>query len=326
VIKTLRNRPASTPTRFIALVALAAGCAVRADTPPPAATSPANPVAENKGGMFSSFKQAFTQDVDREDVRGHFDIGSPPNVQRLYCLVDPKTGRREENGVSGEPLKRRNGTTGLKSAAVSPLSCADAEQKGLLVTDGYVLTGKAAVAPPPPAASAGTAAVAAAPVPVAVPLPAPPAAAPTPVAAAPVAPVAAAGAVDASTQWEVMAVYSRFVAGQNSRDRSAVSETLLDSPDFVWVQPGGNAIWGYREALDGFEREWKGSWKLDPQLKELRIGNPAPGFAVLVTPLLFTYGAPGATPVTVTLRWSGVFVKTTAGWRIASLILTPMRG
>jgi hypothetical protein len=321
VIKALRSGPSST-VLGMCLLALLAVTDARADNPP-AGTAP-GAVAENQGGMFSSLKQAFRQDVDREDVRGHFDVGAAPNVQRYYCLVDPKTGRREENGVSGELVKRRNGTTGLKSAAVSPLSCADAEQKGLLVTDGYVLTGKAVVAPliPPPVTSTPAAAAAA----VTPPVPAPPPAS-VPVTPNPTpAPPPAAPAADSSVQWEVMAVYARFIAAQNSRDRAGVEATLLDSKDFVWVQPGGNAIWGYREALDQFEREWKGSWKLDPQLKDLRITNPVPGFAMLVTPLLFTHGEPGAAPATVTLRWSGVFVKTAAGWRIASILVTQVRG
>lgn len=103
------------------------------------------------GGFLSTLKQAFKQDVDREVVRGHFDTGSPPNTHRFYCLVDPRTGKSETNAVAGEPVLRPDGMTGIKGAAVSPLSCADAEQKGILVTSGYTVKGSARSSSSPPA-------------------------------------------------------------------------------------------------------------------------------------------------------------------------------
>jgi hypothetical protein len=124
-------------------------------------------------------------------------------------------------------------------------------------------------------------------------------------------------------QTEVMAVFARFISGQNAHDRAVVSEVLLDSKDFVWAQYGGGSIWGYKEAMEAFAEGWKGTWKLDPQLKELRIASVAPGAAVLITPLLFTEGDPGKEPSTIPIRWGGVFVKTKSGWRIASIFITP---
>jgi hypothetical protein len=92
------------------------------------------------GNFFSSLKQAFKQDFDHEVVRGHFDVGSPPDAHRYYCLVDAKTGKSETNGVGGQPVLRPDGMTGIKSGAVSLYSCVDAEQQGILVTTGYVLS------------------------------------------------------------------------------------------------------------------------------------------------------------------------------------------
>jgi hypothetical protein len=108
---------------------------------PPADSAPSNaqpPVPA--GNFFSSLKQAINQDLDREVVRGHFDLGSPPNAHRYYCLVDAKTGKREVNGVAGQPVLRPDGMTGITSGAVSFYSCANAEQQGSLVSAGYVLS------------------------------------------------------------------------------------------------------------------------------------------------------------------------------------------
>jgi hypothetical protein len=302
-------------------------------------------VAELKGGFLSSFGQGFKEDFAREDVRGHFDLGSPPNTRRYYCMYDPKKRKNQPNGISGEPVPRRDGTTGIKGAAVTPLSCADAEQKGLLVTEGYTLSGAGPAAPAAtPAAkttapAAGTAAAAtagaaaattaaAAPAPTAAPAPAPAVAAPTPApAVAAAAPLAAAPATPAaaSSEKEVLAIYERFIAGENAHDRAAVAAVLLDSKDFVWARYGGDSIFGYTQALDAFQSEWKGIWRVDPQLTEARVTSPAPGVAVLVTPLLFTAAAPGASPTMVPIRWAGVFVNTKSGWRIASIFITPFR-
>jgi pimeloyl-ACP methyl ester carboxylesterase len=113
--------------------------------------------ADIKQDYFASVRQGFAEDLKREVVRGHFDVGTAPNTHRYYCLVDPKTGKTEPNGVAGDVLVRSDGMTGLKNAAVSPLSCADAEQKGFLVTSGYTVKGG-----PSAAAAAGSAKTAAA--------------------------------------------------------------------------------------------------------------------------------------------------------------------
>jgi hypothetical protein len=126
-------------------------------------------------------------------------------------------------------------------------------------------------------------------------------------------------------QTEIMAVYARFIAAQNAHDRAVVSEVLLDSKDFVWAQMGGNSLWGHKEAMDAFQEQWKGTWALDPQLKEARIASVAPNVAVLITPLLFTQAEPGEQPSTVPIRWSGVFVKTSSGWHISSIFITPFK-
>ena len=266
------------------------------DTETGASASPSPSDAQSsapKGSFLSTLKQAFTEDFDKEVVRGHFDVGSPPDAHRFYCLVNIKTGKSEVNGVAGQLVLRADKMTGIKGAAVAPLSCADAEQKGILVTSGYVLSGSVSskMTPTSPVQPSGAAAPA----------------------------VSAAG----PAQPEVMAVYTRFIAGQNAHDRAVVSEVLLDSRDFVWAQYGGNSIWGYKEAMEAFEEAWKGAWKLDPQMEELRIASVSPGVAVLITPLLFTQGDPGKNPSTVPIRWGSVFVKTKAGWRISSIFITP---
>jgi hypothetical protein len=124
------------------------------------AETPASSVASEEPkslpqtGIFASIQQNLRMS-DHEVVRGHFDLGSPPNPRRYYCLVDTKTHRKEPNGVLGKPVPQKDGTTGLTVDSVSLFACADAEKQGMLVTAGYVLKApsgpaSASSSPPPP--------------------------------------------------------------------------------------------------------------------------------------------------------------------------------
>jgi len=188
-------------TIAVSLLLLCSGIGVvRADPPATGAGNGTAASSPTQGGFFSSLKQALNQDVDHEVVWGHFDVGSPPDTHRFYCLLNPKTGKHEPNGVAGEPYVRRDGTTGLKQPAVSPTSCAEAEQKGMLVTADYTVKGSAgsskssaapvqtAASPTVSASTAGPASATASPA-AAAPAPADPA----------VAVAAAAGAVPAAS-------------------------------------------------------------------------------------------------------------------------------
>ncbi len=116
-----------------------------ADTP--AATDAGTPKTIPQDSIFSSVKQSLNQDVEHDVVRGHFELGDPPNVRRYYCLISTKTGRREPNGVLGDLDTRPDGMIGVKSSSVSMYSCAKAEQAGLLVTTGYIFNGAPVAAP-----------------------------------------------------------------------------------------------------------------------------------------------------------------------------------
>ncbi len=180
------------------------GSAVRADPPDTAGGGAGSTPANTHGGFLSSLKQAFSQKVDREVVWAHFDVGSAPDTHRFYCLIDPTTGKHEPNGVAGEAFRRPDGMTGLRGPAVSPVSCTDAEQKGILVTSGYTVKISARSAPSP---------VLTAPAPT-------PAAAPAPGVA--VAPAAAAHLQGSHLRAEMEAANATFLAAYNSQNGMAL--------------------------------------------------------------------------------------------------------
>jgi hypothetical protein len=217
---------------------LGAGYAARADAPaaPNAAASASSdePQSLPQDGLFSSIKQSL-RESDQEIIRGHFDLGVAPNVHRYYCLMDAKSHRREPNGVLGDPLPRPDGMTGIKSSAVSLYRCDKAEEKGLLVTAGYVVPVRpaaAAAAPStPPPASPATAAAAPSLPPPAAPVPVSPSA---PAAPPPAAPAAAAVSPFSSSMPDVSGVrlgmsleeVRSVLKAKNLPDRNEWSETL----------------------------------------------------------------------------------------------------
>ncbi len=221
-----------------------------ADPPAPAGSGATGSSPGTHGGFFSSLKQAFSEDVGREVVWAHFDVGTAPDTHRFYCLLDPKTGKHEPNGVAGQPFVRPDGMTGLKSPAISPVSCADAEQKGILSTDGYSVKtssggktaavtgpaaaqGTAAASPAPAAAAAGAAAGAGA-------------AAATGVATAPGAvsgaPAAATHPQGSDLRAQMEAANAAFLAAYNGQNGAAFK--ALYTSDAMLLAPGSQPVVG----------------------------------------------------------------------------------
>jgi uncharacterized protein (TIGR02246 family) len=239
---------------ILGLLALSGGAL--ANPPDTAAGAASGSSAAHGGGFFSSLKQAFSQNAEREVVWAHFDVGSAPDTHRFYCLVDPKTGKREPNGVAGEPFRRRDGMTGLKGPAISPVSCADAEQRGILATRGYTVKMSSGTAPIAVSGAAGAPATA-------------PASAPAPAVAAAAAPAAAAAAAPAAASAGALAVppaaaspapapdlraqmeaaNATFLTAYNSQNGAAFK--ALYTPDAMLLAPGSQPLLG-AEAIGAF--------------------------------------------------------------------------
>ena len=211
---------------------------VRANPPDSAGSVARGSPADSHGGFFSSLKQAFSQHSDRDVVYGHFDVGVAPDTHRFYCLMDPKTGKREPNGVAGETFRRADGMTGLKAPAFSPVSCADAEQKGILVTSGYTVKANAA----------GTHAAAAS-----APAPVPPAA--PPAASSPAAAIAPAAVVHpraSDLRTEMEAANETFLAAYNGQNGPAFK--AMYTPDAMLLPSGTQPVVG-ADAIGAFWAE-----------------------------------------------------------------------
>jgi uncharacterized protein (TIGR02246 family) len=122
---------------------------------------------------------------------------------------------------------------------------------------------------------------------------------------------------------DVRQVLERFVAAQNAHDLRAVGDLLRDDAGFLWITRG-NVIWGRDEALKRFETIYAGTWKLEPDLRQLRVLVLDANAVQLLVPITFTMGPAGQPPQVVQFHMNQTLVRTPAGWRIASILPIPL--
>ena len=77
-----------------------------------------------------------------------------------------------------------------------------------------------------------------------------------------------------------------------------------------------------RPDLD-FEALYRGTWRLEPALSDLRITLVADGVAQIYVPIMFTIGAPGQEAQKTRFLMNQVLLKTPAGWKVASILPIP---
>jgi ketosteroid isomerase-like protein len=127
----------------------------------------------------------------------------------------------------------------------------------------------------------------------------------------------------AGVEDDVKATFDRFVVAQNSHDVSAVRDALLDSASFLWVTRGA-PIWGRDAALKRFEMLYLGTWKLSPDTANLKVVLLSDTTAQLYVPVMFNIGPAGQPAPDAPFLMNQTLVKTSAGWRIASILPIPL--
>ncbi len=131
-----------------------------------------------------------------------------------------------------------------------------------------------------------------------------------------------APAADA-TDVEIRKTFEAFVAAQNAHDLKAVGDLLWDGAGFVWITRG-IVIWGRDAALRRFEANYAGTWRLDPDMGQLRVTMLGADVAQLFVPLTVTSGPAGQSAQGVPFHMNQVLVRTPAGWKIASILPVPV--
>ena len=131
-----------------------------------------------------------------------------------------------------------------------------------------------------------------------------------------------AGVARASSEDEVKALFTKFVAAQNAHDIKAVGELLHDTPQFLWITRGA-PIWGRDAALKRFEALYQGTWSLDPKMDELKVTELQPGVVQLYVPITFMISPAGQTAQPTRFLMNQLVVKTAGGWKVSNILPIP---
>jgi hypothetical protein len=113
-----------------------------------------------------------------------------------------------------------------------------------------------------------------------------------------------------------------LVAFQDRHDAKGVESLLLDSPQFLWIT-GEEAVWGRDAAVRQFEKLYRDIWRLEPVSSEFRVVVDGRDVAQVFVPVVFTTGKEGQPPVVNRFLVNQTLVKTSSGWRIASILPIP---
>ncbi|WP_018317315.1 DUF4440 domain-containing protein [Bradyrhizobium sp. WSM2793] len=126
----------------------------------------------------------------------------------------------------------------------------------------------------------------------------------------------------AAPEDEVRTTFDRFVAAQNAHDVKAVESLLLASPDFLWITRG-TPVWGADAALKRFTALYEGTWKLEPDVANLKVIMTGDSVAQIYVPIIFTIGATGQSPQQTRFLMNQLLVKTPSGWKVSSILPIP---
>ena len=130
-----------------------------------------------------------------------------------------------------------------------------------------------------------------------------------------------ASVAEADVRDEMLAVYTKFAAAQNTRNLENLRPFFLDSPQFLWVSDG-MSIWGPEATLERMSLFQQAEvWHVDPDLANAMPVQIGPDVGYLHLPLTLTLGR-AAAPETFRFLVSVLFTRTPAGWRIAALLTT----
>jgi uncharacterized protein DUF4440 len=120
----------------------------------------------------------------------------------------------------------------------------------------------------------------------------------------------------------VRATFDRFVTAQNEHNAQAVEPLLLDSPNFLWITRGA-PVWGVDAAMKRFATLYQGTWRLEPEITNLKVIMLGDGIAQVYIRIMFTIGASSQSAQPTRFLMNQFLVKTATGWKVSSILPIP---
>jgi hypothetical protein len=131
---------------------------------------------------------------------------------------------------------------------------------------------------------------------------------------------------DADRQ-EVKDIFLRQAAAATAHDIVAFERVLAsappDQPDPIAFVARAYQFWGKPALIEHFKETFKGVWKFEPNVESIKIVPLTPDVAEVYAPTQITLGASEASARTAPFLVYEVAVRTSEGWRVASIVPVP---
>jgi ketosteroid isomerase-like protein len=123
---------------------------------------------------------------------------------------------------------------------------------------------------------------------------------------------------------QVRDVFTRQAQAATQHDLAAFDAVLANpqanTPDPVVFVARAYQFWGKPALVEHFRETFKGVWKFEPDLTQLRIVPLTPDVAQLYAPTQITLGRTDAEARTALYLVYEVAVRTPEGWRIGAIV------
>lgn len=126
-------------------------------------------------------------------------------------------------------------------------------------------------------------------------------------------------AATAANETEARALFTKFVAAQNSHNAGDVRSMLWDSPSMLWFSRGIETR-GRDAVAARFKEYYDGTWHLEPDMSQFRVATISDDVMQILVPIVFTRGLPGKSPQDNTFLISQTYVRDANGWHVASIL------
>ena len=114
---------------------------------------------------------------------------------------------------------------------------------------------------------------------------------------------------------EIKGAFSKFIAAQNAHDLKAVDESLLASPELLWIAPG-QVVRGRDAALVRLGELFQRTRRIDPDWSTFQVMMLDVSTAEIFVRVRITDGTSSRSA-----RMNQILVHTAHAWRVSSLVL-----
>ena len=128
---------------------------------------------------------------------------------------------------------------------------------------------------------------------------------------------------------EIKALFLKQALAATAHDIVAFEQVfapgLPSSPNLVTFVARAYQYWDKQALIDHFEETFRGVWKFEPDSTRIQVIPLTADSAEIYAPTQVTFGTSDSTARTSQFLMCEIAVRTSQGWRIASIIPVPAR-